>query len=385
MGFLDRFQGNKVDPMAEVSANAVAHLRERNLKFQRFMLDKVQDLEEKAAMGQQRLSEPDADAGDFGDSDFTDHGLDTRVQPAGEDDMRISLEAGVLLTAEQAAGDPDNLPVIETAAAASAAGAPERISVEPENIPEPAPAETLPESEQAPVEEEAGSPNWEDIFGIGATTPIAAEAAVDDAVAAEAASEVEFETLEPALNEVEPASEVQQPATEAAESEATGPAKTAAETAIEAVKTENVPTAKTVPQEVVFPQDSSAAQEPRSGGGSLMWDWRSLSAQNVDAGFEQTSTGIDPIWEPEVAGQSADGSVDGTVDEEGPDEDTESSDTGDETEVKPDPAGDIQALPAVDMDEDAQELDEEFMLLGDAQEQEDMVDIPLPDELGDFS
>ena len=167
-------------------------------------------------------------------------------------------------------------------------------------------------------------------------------------------------------------------------------------------------------------EENTAAQEPRSGGGSLMWDWRSLSAQNIDdAGSEQASANIDPVWEPEaaeevavvedVSGQTADGSVEGsieatvngTVAEEYPDEetqlpagnetaaanekisdkDTESSDTADDGRFA---ASDVRALTAVDADEDAQD-DEQFVLLGDTQEKEEMVDIPLPDELGEFS
>jgi len=418
VGFLDRFQGNKVDPMAEVSANAVAHLREQNLKFQKFMLDKVQDLEEKVAMGQQRLPGPDAAAADFGDidsigTDFTDYGMDAETQPAGEEDVRISLEAGVSLTevAEQPVEEIE--PVLE--ATASAADEPEGTPVEPEGIPEPAPAE-----------EEAGPPNWEDLFGVGATPPGATEAAADMEV------ETESETPETELEEAEPESAQQSEEAAEPESDATGPAKTAPETAIEAAQsTENVPPAETVLQEVIMPsqestavqgstaaEENTAAQEPRSGGGSLMWDWRSLSAQNTDdVGSEQASANIDAAWEPEAAeevapvedesGQVADGSVegsleatvDGTVAEECSDEesqlsagneiaaanekisgeDAEAADTADDSRLA---AGNVQALAA--MDEDAQD-DEEFILLGDTQEQETMVEIPLPDELGEFS
>lgn len=390
MGFLDRFQGSKVDPMAEVSATAVAHLREQNLKFQKFMRDKVQELEEKVAMGQQRLSEADTGMTDV--YDFSDYVPDSDGQSAGE--VRISLEDSVPLT--EIAGPEDGQAPSRMAEADS----------EPENIPKPEPVETPPEPEPQPVEEQAPPPGWENLFGLGGAA---------DEVAVES-EEAESEGPEPVFEAEKPVPEIAGPEpgsnTIGPESEAEKPAPAVVEPGSDGAEPEsNGVEMESEVIELVEPAEYSRAAEGEEvtgqTGGSLLWDWRSLSAQNADDGSEQTSAGmLDPIWEPEAAGfsdevalaedkagQAAAGfvegstTVDGTVDEEILGEEAQLP-AGNETEnVQSIDSDDIQALPgaAVDADEDVQEPDEEFILLGDAQEQEDMVDIPLPDELGEFS
>jgi hypothetical protein len=313
MGFLDRLQGKKkVDPMAEVSATAVAHLREQNLKFQKFMYERVQELEEKVALEQQRLSEagpvPDG-FDDFDGNEFANYGPDSDEPAAG--DMRISLEESVSLVdvVEQNDWQPEPLPV----------------EAEPE------PVETPPEPEEAPVVD--SPPSWEALFGLSG-----AEAAVQETTPDEALQE------EMADEPVEAESELSDTAYESEEMAIVPPKASPTSLA-----SDDTVTGLPVAGEVVHP----AAQDMETGG-SLLWDWRSsLSIERTkdDTGQTTVST-LDPVWEPEA------------------------DDIDDVNEEDLDKAETVLGGSA--QEEEAPKDD--FVLLEDVDEQEQVLDMPLPDD-----
>jgi hypothetical protein len=308
VGFLDRLQGKKkVDPMAEVSAIAVAHLREQNLKFQRFMHDKVQELEERAALEQQRLPETGPDADFAGGDEFADYVTGSDEQPV-VDDMKISLEESISLAdvVELVDEEPDPLPA--------------EAGVEPAESP------SKPE-EEAPVVD--SPPHWENLFGLSG----AGAAVVQTSTPAEALP-AGTELLETVDEPVEAAVEL--PAAEW-ETEAEGP---------EAAMTVDAVAGPPGAGEVI-----EAGAQDGGAGGSLLWDWRSPPAEETG---EDTGGGATvPILDPAREADDLDAKAETVIEE--PDREDEGT------------------------------PEEDFALLEDLEGQADGPEMPLPDDVGDWS
>ncbi len=191
MNILDRLQGKKkTDPMAEVSATAVAHLREQNLKFQKFMYERLQEVEDSFSYDQQRLSAPepgpavedlDADAFEAGADDFSEFGLEDDDISGGEAEAaRVSLEAGVSLTQADVVAPPaDEGAVLEA----------EDILPEPDSDAPPARDPAAEDNIEATAAGEE-PPGWANLLGL-AGPPATGEAVDDEADAADEGADAE--------------------------------------------------------------------------------------------------------------------------------------------------------------------------------------------------